>query len=100
MHPDSMPIQKKWKAVPTMKLFLLELHGAWIDWDEPRSVLVRATSSIAARKIVGDAAATHGYNQEEKDRKRGYWLDPDKADCVRIYEDGQPGILLMDSKEG
>jgi hypothetical protein len=74
-----------------MKLYLLErlLSG---NYDECQGFVVRASSSKAARKLVG--------NKDRGDEGKETWLDPKLSTCVEIKTDGEAEIILCDFLAG
>jgi hypothetical protein len=73
-----------------MKLFLLKRLGP-VGWDEVRGVVIRATSSIIARRL---AAASRGDEGSEP------WMDPEQTMCKVLDNEGAPGIILQDFNQG
>ncbi len=74
-----------------MKLWLLAWSGAY---DRTRAVVVRAESETEARGLAKD---TDG-SGDSHDNYHRTWLV--EATCVRLREEGPPGIVLRDHEAG
>lgn len=88
-----------------MKLWILKnLHNRW--YDTQNEIVVRAEDEEQARKIADE---NHGYEGNDWDSddygdgwqipSNGFWLDPTKASCEQLTEDGEAGVIVRDYRE-
>lgn len=62
-----------------------------VDWDEMRSVVVRAVNGDMARVFV---------DYQQYGGPPGVWLNPLTSTCVEIPPDGTSEVILTDVKAG
>lgn len=79
-----------------MKFWILKaIEGtpAFEPWyDKTFGLVVRAESEPAARRLAsGDASG-----DDPGDEGPGVWLDPLQTTCVRLFEEGDPDVILVD----
>lgn len=73
-----------------MKLWILRrVDGA--DWDEAHGVVVRAEDELSARLLAASCAGGEG---------AAVWHKPDITTCVHLQQDGMPGVMIVDFKNG
>lgn len=62
-----------------------------VDWDEMRSVVVRAHDDHVARLFV---------DHQQYAGPPGVWLNPLTSTCVEIPPDGTSELIMVDFKAG
>lgn len=72
-----------------MKLYVLNYPKA--SYDENGGFVIRASSSLSARKIA---------SQNHSDEGAEVWLDKTKTTCSQILEEGELEIILTDFRAG
>lgn len=78
-----------------MKLYLISRKEE-VDWDETAAVVVAASSSHTARRMIKGGTENRG--------KHNPWLDPEQTTCKIIADyaraDVKEGVVLEDFRAG
>ena len=73
-------------------LFLIRRRPSGLPrYDENLGFVIRAQSVRLARRIAAENAG---------DEDAMEWVDPELSDCVRLTDDGDPGVILSDFNAG
>lgn len=63
----------------------------WASYDVCFSMVIRATDEFAARVVAAENAGEEG---------KQVWVDKDVTHCVRLLNEGAPGLVIRDFLNG